>query len=89
MLQMVVRMRLFAACCATAFAQQQCDQEWGQSPLALALRGSNSDFTAIDSIKSGTVAQTEATVQRTVLVVSLYSIIVSKYGNFRRISKKL
>jgi hypothetical protein len=25
MLQMVVRMRLFAACCATAFAQQQCD----------------------------------------------------------------
>jgi hypothetical protein len=25
MLQMVVRMRLFAACCATAFAQQQYD----------------------------------------------------------------
>jgi hypothetical protein len=25
MLQMVALMRLFAACCATAFAQQQCD----------------------------------------------------------------
>jgi hypothetical protein len=44
----------------------------GKSPLALALRGNNSDFTALDSIKSGTVAQTKAKGQRTVLKLFHY-----------------
>jgi hypothetical protein len=35
--------------------------------LDLALRGNDKDFTAIDRIKSGTVAQTEGTGQRIVL----------------------
>jgi hypothetical protein len=48
-------------------------QEWSQSPLTLALRGSNSNFTAIDSIKSETVAQTKGTGQRAVLKLFHYS----------------
>jgi hypothetical protein len=59
-------------------------QEWSQSPLALALRGSDSDFTVIDSIKSGTAAQTKPTRQRTVLKLFDYISSISnlRYANF-------
>jgi hypothetical protein len=52
--------------------------------LALALRGSDSDFTALDSIKSGTAAQTKTTGERTVLKLFHYIVVSdTKYESYR------
>ncbi|MDR2696938.1 MAG: hypothetical protein LBB40_00500 [Holophagales bacterium] len=47
-------------------------QEWRQIAVGVGAARQHSDFTAIDSIKSGTAAQTKGTGQRTVLKLFHY-----------------